>query len=109
MSGGKFDYKQYEFGYIADEIESIIEKMGREKTREEINEEGWNDPNRYEKYPEDKFHYKYPDKVTEKFKKCIELLKETQIYVHRIDWLLSGDDSEDGFLRRLNNDLKSLK
>jgi hypothetical protein len=31
MSGGCFDYDQYKIGYIADEIEKIIERNGRKK------------------------------------------------------------------------------
>jgi len=35
----------------------------------------------------------------------IELLKKAQIYAQRIDWLLSGDDGEDTFHKRLSQDL----
>jgi hypothetical protein len=31
-----------------------------------------------------------------------------QVYAHRVDWLLSGDDGEESFLRRLAEDLKNL-
>lgn len=40
MSGGHFDYNQYKIGYIADSIQQMIDKNGKEKTREEIKEEG---------------------------------------------------------------------
>ena len=33
MSGGRFDYDQYKIGYIADEIEKIIERNGLKKNR----------------------------------------------------------------------------
>jgi hypothetical protein len=36
MSGGCFDYDKYKIGYIADEIEKIIERNGRKKTDEEL-------------------------------------------------------------------------
>ena len=108
MSGGRFEYKQYEFGYIADNIEHVIEKNGREKTKEEIKNEDWRDPHWYEKYPEDKFHYKYPDEVIEKFKEGVDLLRKAQIYTHRIDWLLSADDGDESFLRRLQDDLSKM-
>lgn len=108
MSGGHFDYNQYKIGYIADSIQQMIDKNGKEKTREEIKEEGWRDPSWYEKYPEDRFHYKYPDEVIEKFKEAVSILRKAEIYAHRVDWLLSGDDSEESFLNRLQEDLKKL-
>lgn len=32
-----------------------------------------------------------------------------QIYTQRIDWLVSGDDSEDSFRERLKEDLEEYK
>lgn len=108
MSGGHFNYDQYKIGYIADDIETVIERNGREKTREEMKAEGWKDPNWYEKYPEDKFYYKYPPGVIEQFKIAVQKLREAQVYAHRVDWLLSDDDGEESFLRRLKEDLSKL-
>jgi hypothetical protein len=109
MSGGAFDYNQHKIGYIIEEIEEVINDNGREKTEEELKEESWRDPDWYEKYPEDLFHYKYPDEVIEKMKEGIEVLKRAQIYAQRIDWLLSGDDGEESFLKRLEEDLNELE
>lgn len=106
MSGGRFDYNQHKIGYIADDIEKVIKKNGREKTKEELKEEGWRDPDWYKKYPEDLYHYKYPDEVIEKFKEAVKCLRMAEIYAHRIDYLLSSDDSEESFLQRLEEDLK---
>jgi hypothetical protein len=108
MSGGHFNYDQYKIGYIADSIEQEIERNGREKTREEMKSEGWKDPNWYERYPEDKFHYEYPPEVIEQFKIAVRKLREAQVYAHRVDWLLSADDGEESFLRRLKEDLSKL-
>jgi hypothetical protein len=85
-----------------------VVKNGVEKTPEELKNEGWRDPDWYKKYPEDKFHYQYPDEVIEKMKEGIEVLKRAQIYAQRIDWLLSGDDGEESFLKRLEKDLNEL-
>ena len=109
MSGGAFNYDQYKIGYMVDQIEEIVVKNGVEKTPEDLKEEGWRDPDWYKKYPEDLFHYKYPDEVIEKMKEGIEVLKSAQIYAHRIDWLLSGDDGEESFLRRLEEELNEIK
>jgi hypothetical protein len=109
MSGGAFNYDQYKIGYMVDQIEETVVKNGVEKTPEDLKNEGWRDPDWYKKYPEDLFHYKYPDEVIEKIKEGIEVLNRAQIYAQRIDWLLSGDDGEESFLRRLEEDLNELK
>jgi hypothetical protein len=108
MSGGAFDYNQYKIGYIADEIDEIIVKNGVEKTPEELKDESWRDPEWYKKYPEDKFHYKYSDEVIEKMKEAVKALHIAQEYAQRIDWLLSGDDGEESFLSRLEENLKQI-
>ena len=108
MRGGAFDYNQYKIGYIADQIEETVVKNGVEKTPEEIKND-WHNDEWYEKYPEDKFHYKYPDEVIEKMKEAVKALKIAQVYAQRVDWLLSGDDGEESFLSRLEEDLKKLE
>jgi hypothetical protein len=107
MSGGAFDYNQYKIGYIADQIDEVIVKNGLEKTPEELKEH-WIDPDWYKKYPEDLFHYKYPDEVIEKMKDAVKALKIAQEYAQRVDWLLSGDDGEESFLSRLEENLKKI-
>ena len=109
MSGGAFNYDQYKIGYMVDQIEETVVKNGVEKTPEDLKNEGWRDPDWYKKYPEDLFHYKYPDEVIEKMKEGIEVLKRAQIYAQRIDWLLSGDDGEESFLSRLEENLKKIE
>ena len=86
MSGGHFNYKQYQLGYMADEIEELILK----------NECGDTIDHHYEK-----------DTIIE-FMKAVELLRKAQVYMQRIDWLVSGDDGEDSFHKRLANDLNQL-
>jgi hypothetical protein len=108
MSGGAFNYDQYKIGYIADQIDEVIVKNGLEKTPEELKEH-WIDPDWYKKYPEDLFHYKYPDEVIEKMKDAVKSLKIAQEYAQRVDWLLSGDDGEESFLRRLEENLKKIE
>ena len=109
MSGGAFEYKQWHIEQIADDVEKLIEKNGREKTREEIKEEGWRIDDWYEKYPEDLYHYKYPDEVIEKFKEGLKVLRLAAVYAQRIDWLVSGDDGEESFLKRLKEELGELE
>jgi hypothetical protein len=109
MSGGHFDYKQWHITEIADRVESLIENNGREKTREELKDEFWHGDDWYEKYPEDLCHYKYPDEVIEKFKEGMEALRVAAVYAQRIDWLISGDDGEESFLKRLKEELGQLE
>jgi hypothetical protein len=108
MSGGAFDYNQYKIGYIADQIEQTIIKNGVKKTPEEIKDD-WHNDEWYEKYPEDLFNYKYPDEVIEKMKEAVKALKIAQEYAQRVDWLLSGDDGEESFLSRLEENLKKIE
>ena len=109
MSGGRWDYIQYRFTDVIEDIQSLIEKNGKEKTKEELKDLGYRSPDWYEKYPEDKYHPEYPTEVIEEFKKGLEIIRESQVYMQRLDWLLSGDDGHESFLRRLKEDLKDLK
>ena len=74
MSGGHWEYIQYRFTDVSEDIENIINKNGKEKTKEEIKYESWRGPDWYEKYPEDKFHYEHPDEIIEAFKKAVDLV-----------------------------------
>lgn len=91
MSGGYFDYKQYTITQIADELEQII----RNNESTEINVWG------------DSVGRNYSEETLEKFKQGEALLRLAAIYLHRIDWLLECDDSEDSFHKRLEEDIKN--
>ena len=84
MSGGHFDYKQYAIREITEEIERVL-------SNESENGE-----------------YELTPKVVEEFKKAIKILKIASVYTQRIDWLLSGDDSEKTFFQRLEEELKEI-
>ena len=86
MSGGHFDYQQYHLTDIANSIQSVLDANLEEKP--------W---------------YDYREDTKEEFKKAIKLLREAAIYAQRIDWLLSGDDGEDTFHSRLQEELKGIK
>lgn len=93
MSGGFFDYKQYQLGYIADSIEQVIINYREDKD---------------DSYGE-KIRNRYTEAEIEKFEEAVYLIEKAQIYAHRIDWLLSGDDGTDSFFRRLEHDLLELE
>ena len=92
MSGGHFQYKQYQLEHIADEIEQLI----LDNDSEEVNSWG------------DKKGYGYSPETIAKFKIARMALLLAQIYVQRIDWLVSGDDGEDSFHSRLDADFEAL-
>jgi hypothetical protein len=108
MSGGKWDYIQYRFTDIAEDVDKLVEQNGKPKTAEELKESFYDDE-WYKQYPEDLNHYEYKKEVLKQFKKAIKAIKIAEIYIQRTDWLLSGDDGEESFLNRLNEDFNKLK
>lgn len=92
MSGRHFNYTQHCLLDIADDIGSEI--LTNDST--EKNEWG-SDIGR---------HYS-PETIAE-FEKAVKALKLAYVYAQRIDWLLSGDDGEDSFHKRLQAQLKEL-
>ena len=89
MSGGYFNYEQYKIGQIADQIDQLI----LTNNDEELNE--WGQHNGYH----------FSEETIAEFKNALSILKQAQIYAQRIDWLVSGDDSEDNFHKRLKKEL----
>lgn len=108
MSGGIFDYNQYKIKEAIEMIDEIITKNKTELTQQEIDEQPWLTDEFLLKYPEQKLKYNYPDNIMLKLIEGKQALERAYIYMHRIDWFLSGDDGEDSFLRRLEEDLNIL-
>lgn len=77
MSGGRFNYSQYQIKTMSEDIESYLETNEQELSEETLRE----------------------------FHTALALLNKAFVYAQRIDWLLSGDDSEESFHRRLKKDL----
>lgn len=94
MSGGHFDYKQYDIQYIVDCIEDELEK-------DTIKPE-WEDITRWS-------GHRWTEATRREFREAIKVLKKAKVYAHRIDWLLSGDDDEEYFHKRLKEDLEEVK
>lgn len=108
MSGGRFNYIQYQFTDVIDELQSIIENNGKELSKEEKREISL-DPEYFEKWPSEGFYPEWTNKTINQFKIGIVHLKMAQIYLQRIDWLLSSDDSEYSFHKRLQEELNAIK
>jgi hypothetical protein len=109
MSGGHWGYIQHRFTDVAEDIDDLIKLNGKLKSEEELKENSWYDEDWYNKYPEDRCHYEYNKDVIEQFKKAAHAVRIAQIYIQRVDWLLSGDDGEEAFLKRIDKDLKELQ
>lgn len=92
MSGGHFNYDQYRINNIVHEIEQIIRDNNSSELNEFVSPKGVH----------------FTRETIEEFKIGLELLRKAEIYAHRIDWLVSGDDGEDTFHDRLQEDLKKI-
>ena len=75
MSGGTFDYSPYVVEDICDTIEAAIDDG------------------------------EYSLDVTAKLKEGLNVFRTAYIYMYEIDYLLSGDVTEERFLERLNDNL----
>jgi hypothetical protein len=100
MSGGHFDYKQFHIGDIAEDIQSLIDRNGKPKKKEDL------DP--WDIEDDSLNYYEYPEDIIQQFKNAVSFLKIAHIYAQRVDWLLSGDDGEETFLTRLKEELNKL-
>jgi len=79
MSGGYFNYKQYQINEVADKIEHFIKSKDNDFNKTTLR----------------------------KIKKGLKVIRAAAIYANRIDWLLSGDNGEETFLKRLTEELKN--
>jgi hypothetical protein len=83
MSGGTFDYGQFRIADIVNAIEDAV-------------------------YNNETAEHPYSEETIHLFKYGVKYLKAAQIYTHRIDWLLAGDDGEESFHERLASDLEEF-
>lgn len=80
MSGGHFNYGQFNIEGLADEIESLIDA-----------------------------NTNYSDETIEKFRLAEKAVRQAAIMVKRIDWLVCDDDGEDTFHARWKEDMAALE
>lgn len=92
MSGGHFSSSIFAMLDIANDIEQAIHNNGRTE-KDAYGECLYRD---------------YPPAVIAEFRNAVKALKQAYVYATRVDYLLSGDDSEDSFLARLDEDLHTL-
>jgi len=92
MSGGYFDHSQYNIARIADDVDGLIRTNNLTELDEWGNTRGRN----------------YSPEVIAKFREALTMLRQAEVYAQRIDWLVSGDDNENRFLQRLEEDLSRV-
>ena len=114
MSGGHFDYYQWQINDIANSIEDYI--YGHSLDEEDIDyyiEDHWLEDKEKEYVIKNKHTvpnlYEYSKETIKEFKKGLAILRKAYVYAQRIDWLLSGDDGEESFHERLKEELDNLK
>jgi len=105
MSGGAFEYSQYKIRDIHEEIQTRLDRMGKELPKDELR---YYTKDYLDKYPEERFYADESEEVKKIFSDGIEILKKAEIYAQRIDWFLSGDDGEESLISRLKSDLEQL-
>ena len=89
MSGGAFNYSQHKILDMIDRLNELV------LSNESEVKDAWGDPvGRF-----------YSKETIEEFNTAIRVLNDAYTYSHRIDWLISGDDSEESFHRLLKEDL----
>lgn len=91
MSGGHFDYFQYRFNDVAEQLYEYIQRC----KSDEVDECGWK--------PE------HPPEVLKRFEETERMIRVCAIYLQRVDWLICGDDGDDDFLSRLKENLEELE
>lgn len=93
MSGGHFDYLQYHISQIADQVACLIDNNNKEIHNE---------------YGDGSFQ-RYSNETIAEFVKAHKILKQAFVYTHRIDYLVSGDDGEETFMKQLKQELEELE
>jgi hypothetical protein len=89
MSGGTFGYSQYSIKDIYETIEYHLEVQGTET------EYGGENPI-------------FEPEVLKHLQDAIECLKKAYVYAQRVDRFLAGDDGNENFILRLNEELNEL-
>ena len=104
MSGGKFDYIQYRVEQATEIIKDEI--YNNEKPPIENPDNDWDRAINEDFY--NSGGKRWTDETIAEFKNGIEAIEKAVVYMQRIDWLLSGDDGEESFHKRLKEDLGKL-
>ena len=89
MSGGHFDYVQYRIEEVAEEISAMVDE------NDNTDKDDWGDD----------IGCHYPAEVIERFKEAAHTVSQAHKMIQRIDWLVSGDDGEESFMSRWDEEV----
>jgi hypothetical protein len=82
MSGGTFDHQDWVVSQLADQVRDIIESAENKN--------------------------QYSEETMAVLLQAKKHLRLAAVYIHRIDWLVAGDDGEDTFHVRLQQDIEDI-
>lgn len=98
MSGGYFDYRNNVLEEIAETIRNIIvNNRDPEWIKQQEEHDAWT-----------KFN-PLPKEILKAYEQAYKTIYKANIYARRIDWLESGDDGEETFLKRTKEELGKAK
>lgn len=105
MSGGFFDNKQWHISDIADGIEQEVIMSGKP-----IPKQKWSyyERQEYEETRKQPMNYAFPEPILRRMEEAVYALRRAAIYAQRTDYLICGDDGEESFERRLQEELAEL-
>ena len=87
MSGGHFDYNQHRVREIAEDIDRLVARH-------------------YEDEWSEAYNYGFRPEIIERFKEASHTLNQAADMAQRVDWLVSGDDGQDSFMRRWDKEVR---
>lgn len=88
MSGGTFDYVEFRLDDVVQKLQEVI---------------NGNDGSDFRVYAN-----KYKPETIKALQEIVQLVKVAKISIHRADYLIAGDDSEESFHEYLNKELNDL-
>lgn len=63
----------------------------------------------YDRYPDDADVLELSDETINAMKEAYRQMRIAEIYATRVDWMMSGDDSEESFRERIKEDLTEFE
>ena len=88
MGGGYFEYQQYHLQDIVDKLREIKVKIEKD---------------------EEYYEFDRKQELLREILNGLDYLNLAGIYTQRLDWLFSGDDGEDSFFERLEEELDAYE
>ena len=99
MSGGRYNYTQFSFeNQFVEEFARDLKKWEEYRLSDEVF-----DPEQCENYQKI-LAKEFSEETMKEFRVGLLFMRTAVVYANRIDWLLSGDDGEQSFHKRLKEE-----